>query len=98
MSWGINPNATEKEKIFADYNDNLIGMNSSDGLSYHHYSQLYDIGRNLADREYQQGKVDGFDEFFNAIKEHTIVCNDDVTEIVDIMDIIKCREQLEATN
>lgn len=21
MSWGINPNATEKEKIFAKYND-----------------------------------------------------------------------------
>lgn len=61
MSWGISQNATEKEKIFADFNDSLNGMNSADGLSYHHYSCIYDIGRKLADKEYQQGRADALE-------------------------------------
>lgn len=56
MSWGISQNATEKEKIFADFNDSLKGMNSADGLSYHHYSAIWDLGRRLADKEYEQGR------------------------------------------
>ena len=64
MSWGISPNATEKEKIFADFNDSLNGMNR---LSYRHHSQIYDIGRELADKEYQQGKADAIEEYKNLI-------------------------------
>lgn len=33
-------------------------MNSADGLSYRYYSQIYDLGRELADKEYQQGIKD----------------------------------------
>lgn len=69
MSWGISPNATKKEKIFADYNDSLMGMNSADGLSYRHYSKIYDIGRNLADKEYDQGRADAIEELFNTPME-----------------------------
>lgn len=59
MSWGISPNATEKEKIFADFNDSLQGINSEYGLSYYLYSNIYNIGRKLADKEYQQGRAEG---------------------------------------
>ena len=58
MSWGINPNATEKEKIFAEFNDSINGLNCADGLSYRHYSAIYDLGRKLADDEYNQGRAD----------------------------------------
>ena len=63
MSSGISENETEKEKIFADFNDILNDINSEGGLSYHHYSSIYDIGKKLADKEYQQGRSDAIEEF-----------------------------------
>ena len=68
MSWGINPNAKEKEKIFADFNDALNGMNCADGLAYRHYSEIFDLGRKLADKEYQQGRLDERAKLIEAIK------------------------------
>lgn len=67
MSWGISENATEKEKIFADFSEILNGINSADGLSYNQYSCIYDIGRELADKEYQQGRADAIEEFCSEI-------------------------------
>lgn len=84
MSWGISENATEKEKIFADYNDSLMGMNSADGLSYHHYSRIYDIGRKLADKEYQQGKADGAREFAEWWFNKPEATNPDFDEWMDV--------------
>ena len=76
MSWGISPNATEKEKIFADFADFLNGLNSAGGLSYHHYSQIFDIGRKLADEEYEQGRADVVEEVKQ--KQRVIIDEDGV--------------------
>lgn len=79
MSWGINPNATEKEKIFAEFNDSINGLNCADGLSYRHYSAIYDLGRKLADDEYNQGKADRDKE----LAEHCVfISNRPIEDIV----------------
>lgn len=68
MSWGISDKATEKEKIFAEFSDCINGFNCAGKIDYDAYSQIYDFGRTLADREYEQGKADGVDECINLIK------------------------------
>lgn len=57
-NWGISPNASEKEKIKADYADILHGMNSTGAIPYDVYSDLFDAGMELFDRMYEQGKAD----------------------------------------
>lgn len=57
-NWGISPNASEKEKIKADYADILHGMNSTGAIPYDVYSDLFDEGMELFDRMYEQGKAD----------------------------------------
>lgn len=57
-NWGISPNASEKEKIKADYADILHGMNSTGAIPYDVYSDLFDDGMELLDRMYEQGKAD----------------------------------------
>lgn len=57
-NWGISPNASEKEKIKADYADILHGMNSTGVIPYDVYSDLFDYGMELLDRMYEQGKAD----------------------------------------
>lgn len=57
-NWGISPNASEKEKIKADYADILHGMNSTGAIPYDVYSDLFDDGMELFDRMYEQGKAD----------------------------------------
>ena len=57
-NWGISPNASEKEKIKADYADILNGMNSTGAITYDVYSDLFDDGMELFDRMYEQGKAD----------------------------------------
>lgn len=57
-NWGISPNASEKEKIKADYADILHGMNSTGAITYDVYSDLFDYGMELFDRMYEQGKAD----------------------------------------
>lgn len=57
-NWGISPNASEKEKIKADYADILHGMNSTGAIPYDVYSDLFDDGMELFDRMYAQGKAD----------------------------------------
>lgn len=58
MSWGINENAPQREKIFARYADDIQGLNSVGTVDYKLYSYLFDIGRELADKSYEQGKKD----------------------------------------
>lgn len=57
-NWGISPNASEKEKIKADYADMLHGMNSVGDISYDVYSDLFDYGMEILNRMYEQGKAD----------------------------------------
>jgi hypothetical protein len=42
MSWGISENASEKEKLKAEMNDFLCGLNSVCKIDYIAYSKLYD--------------------------------------------------------
>lgn len=42
MSWGISENASEKEKLKAEMNDFLCGLNSVCKIDYIAYSELYD--------------------------------------------------------
>lgn len=58
MSWGISDNASEKEKIKAEFNDFIQGLNSTCEIDYKTYSQLYDFTMPLFDRMYEIGKND----------------------------------------
>lgn len=61
MSWGISETATTKEKIFNEVADELRAMNSvvdDEYINYGVYSKLFDMCRELADREYEQGRKD----------------------------------------
>ena len=57
-NWGIASTASEKEKIKAEYADELHGLNSVGSISYDDYSYMFDFGMELLDRMYEQGKVD----------------------------------------
>lgn len=62
MSWGISPNANEKEKLKSEYADFLQGLNSCCEISWKTYNDLFDLGMGLFDRMYElgkQGEVDG---------------------------------------
>jgi hypothetical protein len=61
-NWGISPNASEKEKIKADYADILHGMNSTGAIPYDVYSDLFDAGMELFDRMYEHGLKDATDK------------------------------------
>lgn len=58
MSWGISDTASEKEKIKAEFNDFIQGLNSTCEIDYKTYSQLYDFTMPLFDRMYEIGKND----------------------------------------
>lgn len=58
MAWGISEKAPQREKIFARYADDIQGLNSTGTVDYRLYSYLWDIGRELADKSYEQGKKD----------------------------------------
>lgn len=43
MGWGISSNASKKEKLKAEMNDYLHGLNSVGKIDYRAYSDLYDV-------------------------------------------------------
>lgn len=57
--WGISPSASEKEKIKAEWADELNGQNSTGKITYDVYSELFDVGMELLDKMYDLGKSDG---------------------------------------
>ena len=57
--WGISPSASEKEKIKAEWADELGGKNSVGRITYDIYSELFDVGMDLLDKMYELGKSDG---------------------------------------
>ena len=58
MAWGINPNAPKREKLKAEMNDYLLGMNSVGKIDYCTYSEMYDFTMDLLDKMYAQGLED----------------------------------------
>lgn len=58
MGWGISPNAEPKEKIKAEMNDFLQGLNSCGNISYSTYSEIFDFSMNILDKMYELGKIE----------------------------------------
>jgi len=56
MSFGISMNASEKEKIKAEFNDFIKGLNSITIIDYKTYSELYDFCMPLFDKMYEIGR------------------------------------------
>ena len=51
--WGIADTAPENEKIKAELNDFLMGMNSCGDISYSAYSEIYDKAMECLDKMYK---------------------------------------------
>lgn len=56
MSWGISENASERERIKAEFNDYIKGLNSTGTIDYQTYSEMYDYIMPLFDKMYELGK------------------------------------------
>lgn len=55
MGWGISENATPKEKLKAEMQDYLNGLNSTGDISYSVYSEMFDYSMKLLDEMYELG-------------------------------------------
>ena len=55
MAWGISEKASEKEKIKAEANDHLKGLNSCGIINYKLYCELFDFFMPLLDKMYEHG-------------------------------------------
>lgn len=64
ISWGINQSASDKEKIKAEMNDFLKGLNSVGEIDYNTYSDIFDKSMELFNKMYKLGykKGEGTDE------------------------------------
>ncbi|WP_291566777.1 MULTISPECIES: hypothetical protein [unclassified Clostridium] len=51
-NWGIAETATPKEKIKAEMNTFLCGLNSNGEINYKAYCLIYDFSMNLLDKMY----------------------------------------------
>ena len=54
--WGISCDASEKEKLKAEFADYLHELSSVGEISYENYSELFDFGMGLLDKMYEVGK------------------------------------------
>lgn len=68
MSCKINLNTTEKAKIFADFMNYINGKYSRCELNFLECMEIADRARELAEKEYQQGRADAIDEFLIKLK------------------------------
>ena len=66
--WGIAQTASEKEKIKSEYADYLNGLNSKGKISYEVYSEAFDVGMELLDTMYEQGRQDSLEEVLKGEK------------------------------
>ena len=66
--WGIAQTASEKEKIKSEYADYLNGLNSTGKISYEVYSEAFDVGLELLDTMYEQGRQDSLEEVLKGEK------------------------------
>ncbi|AKF30922.1 hypothetical protein ACO7RW_00970 [Bacillus amyloliquefaciens] len=58
MSWGISPDATNKEQLKAEMADYLNGLNSTGAISYAVYSEAIDFSMKILDQMYDLGKFE----------------------------------------
>lgn len=58
MQWGISDKAPPQEKIKAEMNDFLKGLNSVGDIDYIAYSEIHDRSMELLDRMYELGRED----------------------------------------
>lgn len=56
MAWGINKNATPKEKLKSQLADYLSGLNSCGEIDYCAYCKIFDFGMELLDKMHKLGK------------------------------------------
>ena len=54
MSWGISETASEKEKLKAEVNDYLHGLNAVGKIDWLAYSELYDVCMPILDKCYDR--------------------------------------------
>lgn len=54
MSWGISENASEKEKLKAEVNDYLHGLNAVGKIDWLAYSELYDVCMPILEKCYDR--------------------------------------------
>lgn len=54
MNWGISDTASEKEKLKAEVNDYLHGLNAVGKIDWLCYSELYDICMPILDKYYDR--------------------------------------------
>ena len=59
ISWGINQSASDKEKIKAEMNDFLKGLNSVGEIDYNTYSDIFDKSIELFNKMYKLGYKKG---------------------------------------
>lgn len=59
--WGIAPTASEIEKIKAESDDYLHGLNSCGVIDWGTYNTAFDFYMNLLDKAYKQGKKEAED-------------------------------------
>lgn len=52
--WGISENASEKEKLKAEFNDFFHGQNATGSIDWIAYSELYDACMPILDRAYER--------------------------------------------
>lgn len=69
MGWGISKNASSKEKLKANINDELQGLNSCGELSYSTYSLLFDLLMELCDQIYELGENEELDKSYQLIQK-----------------------------
>ncbi len=62
MSWGINENASEKEKLKAEVNDYFKGLESCGIIDYTAYSDLYDVCMPILEECYERMKKEEIEE------------------------------------
>ena len=58
MSWGISENASEKEKLKAEVNDYLHGLNAVGKIDWIAYSALYDVCMPILEKCYDRMKAE----------------------------------------
>lgn len=58
-NWGINPNASEKEKLKSRWADFMNGENCCGIIDYKTYCEYFDYGMKLLDEMYELGKREG---------------------------------------
>lgn len=61
--WGVSDKATGIEKLKADFNDHIMGLNSYCMIDYSAYCELFDFTLPLIQKAYDLGKSESLESF-----------------------------------